>query len=64
MALFVGRLSIQKGPDLLLEAIPGALNSRHDAKFLFVGDGYMRGDLEHGPTSWAWPMRSDFWGPW
>ena len=46
MALFVGRLSIQKGPDLLLEAIPGALNSRGDAKFVFVGDGYMRGDLE------------------
>jgi glycosyltransferase involved in cell wall biosynthesis len=46
MALFAGRLSIQKGPDLLLEAIPGALNSRHDAKFVFVGDGHMRGDLE------------------
>lgn len=47
MVLFVGRLSLQKGPDLLLEAVPGLLHSRGDAKFIFVGDGHMRGQLEH-----------------
>lgn len=47
MGLFVGRLSTQKGPDLLLEAIPGVLEHRYDAKFVFVGDGDMRGYLEH-----------------
>ena len=46
MVLFVGRLAVQKGPDLLLEAIPGALAHRGDAKFVFVGDGHMRADLE------------------
>jgi glycosyltransferase involved in cell wall biosynthesis len=46
MVLFVGRLSIQKGPDLLLEAVPGALRMRGDAKFVFVGDGDMRWSLE------------------
>jgi glycosyltransferase involved in cell wall biosynthesis len=46
MVLFVGRLTIQKGPDLLLEAIPCVLHRRPDAKFVFVGDGYMRNDLE------------------
>ena len=46
MVLFVGRLSTQKGPDLLMEAIPGALACRGDAKFVFVGDGDMRGHLE------------------
>lgn len=46
MVLFVGRLSVQKGPDLLLEAVPGILNRRGDAKVVFVGDGHMRGDLE------------------
>ena len=46
MVLFVGRLTIQKGPDLLLEAIPGVLHHRPDAKFVFIGDGYMRNDLE------------------
>ena len=46
MVLFVGRLSVQKGPDLLMEAIPGILHYRPDAKFVFVGDGYMRWDLD------------------
>jgi glycosyltransferase involved in cell wall biosynthesis len=44
--LFTGRLSWQKGPDLLLEAIPFVLRHRKDAKFLFAGDGHMRKDLE------------------
>jgi glycosyltransferase involved in cell wall biosynthesis len=47
MALFVGRMSTQKGPDLLLEAVPGILECRHDAKVVFVGDGDMRAYLEH-----------------
>lgn len=46
MVLFVGRMSVQKGPDLLLEAVPGILHARGDAKVVFVGDGYMRADLE------------------
>jgi len=47
MVLFVGRMSVQKGPDLLLEAVPGILATRSDAKIVFVGDGYMRAQLEH-----------------
>jgi glycosyltransferase involved in cell wall biosynthesis len=46
MALFVGRLSTQKGPDLLLEAVPGILQHRGDAKVVFVGDGDMKPYLE------------------
>jgi len=46
MVLFVGRMSIQKGPDLLLEAVPQILKQRGDAKVVLVGDGYMRGQLE------------------
>ena len=44
--LFCGRLVWQKGPDLLIEAIPEALRARADAKFIFLGDGEMRGALE------------------
>jgi glycosyltransferase involved in cell wall biosynthesis len=47
MALFCGRLAIQKGPDLLLEAVPGLLRYHPGAKFVFAGDGHMRGQLEH-----------------
>src|ERR1043166_4048042 len=44
--LFSGRLAVQKGPDLLLEAVPGLLRHYPHAKFVFVGDGHMRWDLE------------------
>jgi len=46
MVLFVGRLSTQKGPDLLLEATAGIIHNRGDAKVVFVGDGDMRDNLE------------------
>lgn len=44
--LFVGRLEYQKGPDLLLETMPGVLRTRGDAKFIFAGEGQMRSQLE------------------
>lgn len=44
--LFCGRLVHQKGPDLLLEAIPYVLHFYPHAKFVFAGDGYMRHGLE------------------
>ena len=44
--LFSGRLCVQKGPDLLLEAVPGLLRYYPRAKFVFAGDGHLRGDLE------------------
>jgi glycosyltransferase involved in cell wall biosynthesis len=47
MVLFVGRMSTQKGPDLLLESVPGILHNRGDAKVVFVGDGDMKSYLEH-----------------
>ena len=47
MVLYVGRMSTQKGPDLLLEAVPGILEHRDHAKVVFVGDGDMKPYLEH-----------------
>ena len=47
MVLYVGRMSTQKGPDILLETVPGILRTRGDAKVVFVGDGDMRWPLEH-----------------
>ena len=44
--LFMGRMSTQKGPDLLVEAIPGLLRHYGNAKFLLAGEGDMRGQLE------------------
>jgi glycosyltransferase involved in cell wall biosynthesis len=44
--LFCGRLVWQKGPDLLMEAVPSILRHYDRAKFIFAGDGGMRGQLE------------------
>lgn len=44
--LFSGRLSTQKGPDLLLEAVPGLLHYYPAAKFVFAGDGDLRWALQ------------------
>lgn len=39
VVLFLGRMCHQKGPDLLLEAIPEVLSFRGDVKFVFAGGG-------------------------
>lgn len=44
--LFSGRMVYQKGPDLLVEAIPSILRFYPHAKFVFAGDGEMRGAVE------------------
>jgi glycosyltransferase involved in cell wall biosynthesis len=44
--LFVGRIAYQKGPDLLVAAIPAILRYYPNAKFVFAGDGEMRGAVE------------------
>jgi glycosyltransferase involved in cell wall biosynthesis len=44
--LFVGRMVYQKGPDVLVDAIPHVLKFHPNAKFVFVGDGEMRWGVE------------------
>ncbi len=44
--LFSGRMVYQKGPDLLVEAVPSILRYHPHAKFVFVGDGDMRPSVE------------------
>lgn len=47
ICLFVGRMVVQKGPDLLVEAVPSVLAENPHTKFFFAGDGHMRSGLEH-----------------
>jgi glycosyltransferase involved in cell wall biosynthesis len=44
IVLFVGRLVYEKGASLLVDAIPRVLE-RVNAKFIFVGEGYMKEQL-------------------
>jgi glycosyltransferase involved in cell wall biosynthesis len=46
MVLFAGRMTWQKGPDLLVEAMPTLLRHHPNAKFVFAGDGDLRYGLE------------------
>ncbi len=44
--LFVGRMTTQKGPDLLVRSIPYVLHYHPNAKFIMSGDGDMKGHVE------------------
>ena len=46
VVLFCGRLEWQKGPDLLIETLPGVLAAHPRTKFLFLGDGSLRTHVE------------------
>jgi glycosyltransferase involved in cell wall biosynthesis len=45
MVLFVGRMVVQKGPDILVHTMPSVLRHYPHAKFVFAGDGHMKGDV-------------------
>lgn len=46
VVLFIGRMSYQKGPDLLVEAIPKVLDHNRDVMFVLIGEGEMRQSCE------------------
>ncbi len=46
VVLFVGRMTYQKGPDLLVDTIPFILRNYPHTKFVFIGDGDMRWSIE------------------
>ena len=50
--LFTGRMSYQKGTDMLVRAVPEVLHNFWDAHFVFIGDGGMKGYCEQ----LAWDM--------
>ncbi|MFO0927884.1 MAG: glycosyltransferase family 4 protein [Gemmataceae bacterium] len=43
--LFVGRMVVQKGPDILMQTLPGILRHYPNVKFVYAGDGHMRTDV-------------------
>ncbi len=47
VVLYIGRMSYQKGPDILVEAVPKVLDHRWDVKFVFIGEGGMRMHCEN-----------------
>jgi len=45
MVLFVGRMVVQKGPDILVRTMPAVLRYYPNAKFVFAGDGHMKNEV-------------------
>ncbi len=45
--LFVGRITSQKAPDVLIQAMPYVLHYHPSAKLIMTGEGDMRGHVEH-----------------
>jgi glycosyltransferase involved in cell wall biosynthesis len=43
--LFVGRMVVQKGPDILARAMPHVLRYYPSTKFVFAGDGHMKNEV-------------------
>jgi glycosyltransferase involved in cell wall biosynthesis len=43
--LFAGRMVVQKGPDILVRAMPAVLRYYPNAKFVFAGDGHLKGEV-------------------
>jgi glycosyltransferase involved in cell wall biosynthesis len=43
--LFVGRMVVQKGPDILVRTVPSVLRYYPNTKYVFAGDGHMRGEV-------------------
>jgi glycosyltransferase involved in cell wall biosynthesis len=46
LVMFLGRMEYQKGPDVLVEAMPHILNYRNDANFVMAGKGGMMEQVE------------------
>ncbi len=44
--LFVGRITAQKAPDVMIDALPYVLNCHPNAKLIMTGDGDMRESVE------------------
>lgn len=62
VVLFVGRMAWQKGPDLLVESMPGLVRYHPRAKFVFAGDGHMKAELENRVRSMGLAGTSRFVG--
>lgn len=62
VVLFIGRMSYQKGPDMLVKAIGKVLSHRWDAQFVLIGEGEMRAHCEYLARSMGVKHASHFLG--
>ncbi len=57
LVFFIGRMEYQKGPDMLIEAVPRVLAEHWDARFIMAGEGSMKHQLEARARERGLPVR-------
>ena len=62
VVLFAGDLSYNSGVDILFDAIVTVCGGNHEAQFLFVGEGALRGELQERASRGGLERRCRFFG--
>jgi|SRR5271157_1441677 len=57
LVFFIGRMEFQKGPDLLMDAIPEVLANSWGAQFIMAGEGSMKYQLGEKAKSRGFPVQ-------
>ncbi len=57
LIFFIGRMEYQKGPDMLIDAIPRVMASKWGAQFIMAGEGSMKYQLEEQARRASLPVK-------
>jgi glycogen(starch) synthase len=57
LIFFIGRMEYQKGPDMLIDAIPKVVANSWGAQFIIAGEGSMKSELQAKATSMGLPVK-------
>jgi glycogen(starch) synthase len=57
LVFFIGRMEYQKGPDMLVEAIPRVVANSWGAQFIMAGEGSMKHQLEEQTRRMGLPVK-------
>jgi glycogen(starch) synthase len=57
LIFFIGRMEYQKGPDMLIEAMPSVVANKWGAQFIMAGEGSMKHQLEAQARSLHLPIK-------
>jgi glycogen synthase len=57
LVFFIGRMEYQKGPDMLIDAIPSVLAQHWGVQFLMAGEGSMKSELQAKASALGLPVR-------
>jgi glycosyltransferase involved in cell wall biosynthesis len=57
LVFFIGRMEYQKGPDMLVDAMPSVLSGHWDVQFIMAGEGSMKSELQAKAGTMGMPVK-------